>query len=225
MNDFTEGQRVVLTRYGRDYATVAFDGSRPETIMLHVDGRFHNPQEHWRADVVPATAARDMVIGDLLNLQMLKDAIEVPFLGSLWTRGDRGMLTPYVCQCSFGDGLTLVKIATINQRPNYHVVRVDSRWRDNNEPGSEYLGEHIDQILSAIEEECGRARCGYSGNSLSYPRKERIKDCQCEECDDHRISAWPELDDDGGCSWGYLSWDSLMEMIGLHAPTGHAASS
>lgn len=212
MTEFTQGQRVVLTKYGRDYATVAGEGSRPETIMLHVDGRYYNPQEHWRTDVVPAIAARDMVIGDLLNLQMLKEVIEVPFLGSLWTHGDSGMLTPYVCECSFGDGLRLLCISTINQRPNYHVVRVDSRWEED-----DAVGDHYDEILNAIEDECGRARCGYSGNNLCQTRKERIKNCDCEECDDDLVSEWPEIDSYGGASWGWYRWDVLMREIGLRA--------
>lgn len=214
MTEFTQGQRVVLTKHGRDYATVAGDGSRPETIMLHVDGRYLNPQEHWRSDVVPAVAARDMVIGDLLNLQMLKDAIEVPFLGSLWTDGDSGMLTPYVCECSFGDGMRLLKIATINQRPNFHVVRVHSGWETDWSDG-EHVGEHIEDILTAIEGECGSARCGYSHSSLRQPREERIVWCQCEECDDEGESVWPEIDAHMGYSWGWLDWRDLMSKIGL----------
>jgi hypothetical protein len=214
------GQRVVLTKHGRDYSTVAGPGSRDESIMLNVDGRAYNPQEHWRKDVVPALAARDGVIGDLLNLDMLKEAIEKPFLGSLWTHGDSGMLTPYVCECSFGDGMHLLKIATINQRPNYHVVRVDSSWTERVDyrdgfDREDSISEHIDDVMMAIEEECGRARCGYSGSSLRWPREERIADCQCEECDDENVSEWPEIDDNGGCSWGSVDWQWLMKEIGL----------
>lgn len=205
MSEFIEGQRVVLTKYGRDYATVAGEGSRPETIMLHVDGRYHNPQEHWRADVVPAIAARDMVIGDLLNLQMLKEVIEVPFLGSLWTHGDSGMLTPYVCECSFGDGLRLLCIYTINQRPNYHVVRVHSGWDVSNWSDGDNVGEHIDEIITAIEEECG---------------ERYIVDEDCAECDGYACHCndgepWPAIEADGGCSWGWYRWDVLMREIGL----------
>lgn len=215
MHEFTQGQRVILTKHGRDYATVAGEGSRPESIMLNVDGRYRNPQEHWRADVVPAVAARDMVIGDLLNLQMLKEAIEVPFLGSLWTHGDSGMLTPYVCECSFGDGMRLLRVSTINQRPNYHVVRVHSGWEGD--WSEDDVGEHIDEIVIAIIEEVGEARCGYSGNSLRWPREERIEHCQCEECDDEGESVWPEIDADGGYSWGWLDWRDLMSKIGLQS--------
>ncbi|MGQ3005102.1 MAG: hypothetical protein ACT6Q7_02975 [Blastomonas fulva] len=214
MGNFETGQRVVLTKHGRDYATVAGEGSMPESIMLNVDGRVYNPQEHWRADVVPAIAARDMVIGDLLNLQMLKDVIEQPFLGSLWTHGDSGMLTPYVCECSFGDGMRLLKVFTINQRPNYHVVRVHSGWDESNWSTDDNVGEHIDEIIDAIEDECGRARCGYSGSSLHWPRAERIEHCQCEECDDEAVAAWPEIDTYTGCSWSLNGLDWIAHKIG-----------
>ncbi|MFO6447849.1 hypothetical protein ACLBKU_11945 [Erythrobacter sp. NE805] len=208
MSEFIEGQRVVLTKYGRDYATVAGDGSRPETIMLHVDGRYHNPQEHWRVDVVPAVAARDMVIGDLLNLQMLKEVIEVPFLGSLWTHGDSGMLTPYVCERSFGDGLRLLCISTINQRPNYHVVRVHSGWHASNWHDGETVGEHLDDILTAIEEECGCARA-YCDECEEQP-------CECDDAPEYSADeAFPALDDECGCSWGWFDWRDLMSKIGL----------
>lgn len=207
MHEFTEGQRVVLTKYGREYATVAGEGSRPETIMLHVDGRAYSPQEHWRADVVPAVAARDMVIGDLLNLQMLKEAIEVPFLGSLWTHGDRGMLTPYVCECSFGDGLRLLCVSTINQRPNYHVVRVHSGWDQSNWSMGDNVGEHIDEIITAIEEECGER----------YTVDEDCAECDGYLCHCDDGAPWPALDYDGGCSWRWYRWPVLMSEIGLPA--------
>lgn len=202
------GSRVILNHasQGRDYATVAGEGSRPETIMLNVDGRFYNPQEHWRKDIEPAIAARDMVVGDLLNLEMLKAVFEIEFIGTLWVEGDSGPMTPYVCDCSFGDGLKLIRIATINQRPNYHVVRVDSGWTESNWSSKEHIGEHIDDILTAIEEECGSAR--------PY----------CEECENNHCDcngeydagkAFPALDDEAGCSWSDVDWTWLMRKIGL----------
>ncbi|HUD89957.1 hypothetical protein [Sphingobium sp.] len=206
---FEIGQRVVLTHptMGRDYATVAGEGERPETISLNVDGRAFNPQTHWRSCVTPAIAGRDMVIGDLLNLAMLKEVFEKPFLGTLWTDGDSGILTPYVCECSFGDGLKLIKIATINQRPNYHVVRVDSGWATSNWDDGETVGEHIDDILSAIEEECGPARPYCEECETSY--------CECEWPEGYSAQeAFPAIDDENGCSWSEVSWKWLMRQIG-----------
>lgn len=216
MQEFEIGQRVVLTEQNgeRTYATVAGEGSIPESVFLQVDSRAYNPQEQPRSAVEPAKAARDMVIGDLLNLDMLKEVIEKPFLGTLWTEGDRGMLTPHVCECSFGDGLHLLTIATINQRPNYHVVRVDSSWPQGRYGWTYYrdctIGEHIDEILSAIEEECGPA-----GELLDQPCDEcGDTSCRCSEHYDAQ-SAFPALDDRDGCSWSEIRWPWLMRQLGL----------
>lgn len=205
------GARVIL-RYPheeRTYATVIADGSKAETIMLNVDGRYHNPQEHWRERVTPAIAERDMVIGDLLNLDLLKAVFEIEFIGTLWTEGDSGPMTPYVCDCSFGDGLKLIKIATINQRPNYHVVRVDSGWNQSNWHDGEHIGQHMDEILEAIEDECGRA-----GEDLDEPC-DNCGETACK-CDEHYSAdkAFPALDDRDGCSWSEVSWTWLMREIG-----------
>ena len=151
-----------------------------------------------------------MVIGDLLNLDMLKSVIEVPFLGSLWTHGDSGMMTPFVCEESFGDGMQLLTVSTINQRPNYHVVRVDSRWNQSNWADGDTVGDHIDEVLTAIEEECGIA-CD-------------ILDEECPVCMDQRCTcavdvraAFPALDDESGCSWGHIRWPWLMKSLGITA--------
>lgn len=203
------GDRVVLTKYGeRTYATVRGDGSRDETIMLDVDVRYLNPQEHWRSDCIPSIAARDMVVGDLLNLDMLKAVFEVEFIGTLWTEGDSGPMTPYVCECAFGDGLKLIKIFTVNQRPNYHVVRVHSGWDESNWSDGDTVGEHIDDVLTAIEEECG-------------PARHYCENCESNHCDCdgeyHAGEAFPALDDENGCSWAEVNWPWLMRQFGARA--------
>lgn len=152
---------------------------------------------------------RKMVIGDLLNLQMLKDVIEVEFIGTLWVEGDSGPMTPYVCEASLGDGLHLLTVSTINQRPNYHVVRVDSRWNESNWHDGETVGDHIDEILDAIADECGRAgrcldeACDNCGDTC----------CTCRPDYDSRED-WPALEDCGGCSWGHIRWSWLLKAIG-----------
>jgi hypothetical protein len=208
------GQRVVASHptMGRDYATVAGPGTRADTVMLYVEGRFYNPQEWPRSLVQATTAQRDMVPGDLLDLGTLKMIFERPFLGTLWTEGDSGILTPYVCECTFGDGQKLIRISTINQRPNYHVVRVDSRWKTSSWADGEVISDHIDEILSAIEEECGRA-----GQWLDEPCDScRDTCCRCGE-DYSADQAFPALDDENGCSWSEVSWRWLMRQIGLTA--------
>lgn len=205
------GLRVVLTAPDceRTYATVVGPGSQPESVLLNVDGRYYNPQEHWRKHVKSALAVRDTVIGDLLNLDVLKAVFEVEFIGTLWTKGDSGPMTPYVCECSFGDGLQLIKISTINQRPNYHLVRVDSGWSESNWSSAAHIGEHMDDILQAIEEECGLA-----GECLDEPCLDCGHTfCKCGEsyCADKQF---PALDDRDGCSWAKVSWSELIRGFG-----------
>ncbi|WP_375187770.1 hypothetical protein [Sphingobium yanoikuyae] len=157
-------------------------------------------------------AHREMVVGDLLNLQMLKDVIEEEFIGTLWVEGDSGPMTPYVCEASFGDGMLLLTVSTINQRPNYHVVRVDSGWNESNWHFGETVGEHIDAIIDAIEDECGRAGrchdelCGNCGEEC----------CTCLP-DYETREDWPCIEADGGCSWGHIRWNWLLKAIGGNA--------
>lgn len=151
-----------------------------------------------------------MVIGDLLNLDMLKEAIEVEFIGTLWVKGDSGPMTPYVCETSFGDGLHLLTVSTINQRPNYHVVRVDSRWGRSNWDDGENVGDHIDEIISAIEDECGRAG-RYQEDSVCSNCGDDY--CTCRPPYETRED-WPSIEADDGCAWGYMRWDWLLKTIG-----------
>lgn len=167
------------------------------------------------ADQERAAIVREMHAGDLLNLDMLKEAIEVEFIGSLWVKGDSGPMTPYVCETVFGDGLHLLTISTIKQRQNYHVIRVDSRW-----PASDWhivgwdgrhdtIGEHIDEVCMAIEEECGSGR--------PYEPEDELYDAQADADGYGARDPWPAFDDRDGCSWGNIHWPWLMDAIGYSA--------
>lgn len=213
MGAFQPGERVVLEhpRNGRHYATVVGPHEHDEpACMVRVDGAFVNPNwpvlEEW---LQTPLGQRDMVIGDLLNLEMLKEVIEEEFIGTLWVEGDSGPMTPYVCECSFGDGYHLLTISTINQRPNYHVVRVDSRWNESNWSDGDCIGDHIDEILCAIEEECGIAGRYVEGG---------CDNCGDENCicrpDYETREDWPAIEADGGCSWGHIRWRWLLKAIG-----------
>lgn len=203
--------RVEHPHYGRHYGAVIEridDPLQPPAHRVMIEGGYINAWpclDEWLTPV--PDGFRDMVIGDLLNLDMLKAAIEVEFLGSLWTEGDSGMLTPYVCEASFGDGFHLLTLSTINQRPNYHVVRVHSGWNASNWHNGETVGEHIDEILTAIEEECGQR----------YFVDEECETCEPGgyECRCGDGQPWPAIEADGGCSWGHIRWDWLMKELGI----------
>lgn len=172
------------------------------------------------ADVLERSAVA-MHPGDLLNIDMLKEAIEVEFIGSLWVEGDSGPMTPFVIDEAFGDGLHLMTVSTINQRPNYWVIRIDSSWQGAHWPyyrgGEDVRGDHIDEIIDAIEDECGRA-----GVCLDEPC-DNCEDTCCKCGDFDSGAAFPEIDYDTGCSWGEISWSWLMKEIGYTAMTERLA--
>lgn len=146
--------------------------------------------------------------GDAVH-QRLRLEIEVPERSYLWTPADAITFTPYLLPVFYGDGRALFALATINQRPRYWVIRACSTWgsgsdRDNSDGPD--IAELVDDIVGDLEESFGRGRCGYSGNSLFWPRKERRQNCKCEECSDRYVAKWPEVDGHGGCSWSRIDW-------------------
>ena len=137
----------------------------------------------------------------------LVKAIEVKTRAYLWTPSDAITFVPRVLPHVFGDGRALLTVSTINQRPAYWVVRTCSTWGED-------IGEHIDDILTALEEAFGRGRCSYSGNNLFDPKRCRVLQCKCEECSDGRLRArWPMVDADGGCLWGLSKWPDGFEVV------------
>jgi hypothetical protein len=66
--------------------------------------------------------------------------------------GRRHYITPRLCNTVFGDGASLVYWATLDHRPNYYVVRVDSSWRieANDDEGADDIREHIEEIEDAL---------------------------------------------------------------------------
>lgn len=141
--------------------------------------------------------------------ERLRPLVEVEQTSYLWVEGDTPPFTPRLLPSFFGDGRALFTLATINQRPCYWIVRVDSSWEsgmDRESGDGPDFAEFTDEILTALEEAFGNGRCGYSGESLFYPREERLANCQCEECDDDYVAEWPEVDGYGGCSWGRMDW-------------------
>lgn len=139
----------------------------------------------------------------------LRALVEVERTSYLWVEGDTPPFTPRLLPVILGDGRALFHMTTINQRPRYWIIRGCSTWGcglDREDSSGPDFAELTDDLLTLLEDAFGRGRCGYSGSSLFYPREERLEWCQCEECDDELVSEWPEVDDNGGCSWGRADW-------------------
>lgn len=164
-------------------------------------------------------------MSDLLSLdgatdplhQQLRNAIERREKSYLWTPANMITFTPYLLPVFYGDGRALFALSTINQRPRYWVIRGCSTWGSGYDRGDSIgpdFAELTDDILTDLEEAFGNGRCGYSGNSLFWPRKERRQNCQCEECDEKGWKArWPMVDGCGGCSWSRIDWPKKFQTI------------
>lgn len=139
----------------------------------------------------------------------LRKAVERRITSWLWVKGDTPPFKPAALPGFFGDGRALFSIATINQRPRYYVIRCDSSWGcygDREGSAGPDFGEMTDEIMRQLIDHFGGGRCGYSGNSLFWPKRERLKNCQCEECAAGPMARWPMVDDDCGSSWSRLNW-------------------
>lgn len=127
----------------------------------------------------------------------------------LWTPADTVSFVPRVLPTIYGDGRALFTLATINQRPRYWVIRACSTWGSGldreDSPGPDFA-EMTDDILTDLEDAFGNGRCSYSGNSLFWPKRDRLKGCQCEDCEAGPMARWPMVDSCGGCSWSRIDW-------------------
>lgn len=138
-------------------------------------------------------------------------AMQQPIKRHLWVPADAITFTPQVLQQTFGDGRALFGVGTINSRPAYWIVAGDSSWECGRDPqavdGATYIGEHIDDILSALEEEFGSAdracpcECGeyeYSGGRYRCPRTGQFLS--------ERDINFPTVNYGGGCHWFRMDW-------------------
>ncbi len=134
---------------------------------------------------------------DASELAMLRKALEKRERACLWIPEDAITFVPRVLPLTYGNGRALFAISTINQRPAYWIVRACSETD---------FREFTDDILTALEEEFGNARCGDMGISRYQSRRERMKYCKCDDCTAPGVARWPMVDADGGCAWGRMRW-------------------
>lgn len=108
----------------------------------------------------------------------LRMAIEKPTPVQFW--GEDYVIVPRLVSRVFGNGRRLIHITPLNTRPNYYVVRVDSRWVNLDGDG---FRDFIEEVYEAIEDEFG---------AVDY--------------DDDESYPWPAFDGDVGVCWGGLYW-------------------
>ena len=122
-------------------------------------------------------------------MRRLRDAVERRRTEYLW--GDPHRITPRLANSIFGNGRRLLVLEPTNTRPNYYVVRIDSRWQLSNRGKGELLLDHLDDIYDAIEQEFGRC--------------ESESDEGCAACK-RNACYFPIADFGVGSSWGEMDW-------------------
>lgn len=116
----------------------------------------------------------------------------------LWTPANMVTFIPALSNRLYGDGRALMGLTTINSRPRFYILRVDSRWAiscDHDVPGdAEQFADRVDAIGFALEDEFGRGQYDgdYGDPETEKERAERRK--------------WPAYDDENGCSWFRMDW-------------------
>jgi hypothetical protein len=113
--------------------------------------------------------------------------IEAPHMRSMW--GSMYRVTPKFIREALGDGGRLLGLQTLNSRPDYYVIRVDSNWQSAHSFDSkkECIADHMDEIYDAIEMACGSAD--------DWMDEDPPTNRNAPEYD------WPALDTDCGSSW------------------------
>lgn len=130
-----------------------------------------------------------------LDTATLRRLIEVPQVRTLW--GCQSTVTPGVVERILGDGLKLLCMTFFfgdYARPNYLVIRIDSRWDVDND-----IPDHLDDIYEAIDEE------------------------YCNEPDEGEVDTgeteWSSVCD-GGSMWGEMEWPAGARQALAKAMTG-----
>lgn len=132
----------------------------------------------------------------LPTTDQLRSLIERPEFQWLWTPKDGKMRTPALVDKVFGDGRKLMWLTTINNRPNYWVVRVDSSWQSSNDAdpaNGDLFIDHVYEIVEEIEDQFGiLARDNYG------------------ETIESKWEPHPVIDTDTATWWGVMHWSEIF---------------
>ena len=156
---------------------------------------------------------------DEVDVTALLRAAQAPVTRYLWTPDNSITFTPAVLSETFGDGRALFTLTTINNRPAYWIIRGCSSWRvsDYDAPdGAEEFSEHVDEIITAIEEEFGTTAY-YEMNAQG-----RWVDEETKRFIPYRYVDYPVIDPSMGSSWGRMDWPNLPGLETVPHPFAHA---
>lgn len=117
----------------------------------------------------------------------------------LW--GELHRVIPAIVEQHLGNGRRLIRITPLNTRPNYYLIRVDSRWSMD----SDDWYDHLEEIYEAITEEFGEKE--REREYLADDLREQGIEPTAENTDlagnEDRLG-WPVLSLDSGCCWSHI---------------------
>ncbi len=93
------------------------------------------------------------------------------------------MVTPRLLDHVEGNGLLVIYFTPLATRPNWYVLRIDSKWGDLDDDD---WYDHLDQVYEDLEDQFGQA---------SWQ----------DDNDEWQSEPWPALDDSCGSTWGILA--------------------
>ena len=104
--------------------------------------------------------------------------------------GRNYIITPRLVEWVHGDGLQVIYFMPLNTRPNYYVVRIDSKVSLNNYDDPSFADIVLDDLCERIEEQFGTKDYEWTAdNGRTYTRR----------------CPFPALDDEVGSCWGLLA--------------------
>lgn len=152
----------------------------------------------YKNDPMFARAQRRLARFYNRNLDALKSIIEVPTIQKLW--GQPHTIVPRVVDEKFGDGMQLIWLSPINNRPMYYVCRIDSATQLSNRDKRAFCDRELEGLYQEIEVQFGSVdfECDYCDDT-------DINDESTCICQEDRNAA-PSFS--SGCSWGSMEWPS-----------------
>ncbi len=149
----------------------------------------------------PAFAQRVATAADVRH-QALKQALKVPTTRYLWVPSDAITFTPAVSDVVYGDGRALMKITTLNDRPAYWIVRVDSRWAID----AEFSPYEAPAFVDYVEHIVLNLALEFGDVATTRENYEFETGEDWETGEDFEALKYPAIDLEGGSSWGRLKW-------------------
>lgn len=115
--------------------------------------------------------------------------------------GEYSFIQPVLHPKKFGDGLQLAYMGTIDQRPHYWLIRVDSRL-DLSADGFDYE-KHL---LEPLEDEFGRAPDTWVSNAKEFNKLKKQGHLEIDEYDNYKqytnCTKYPNIAWTMGGHWG-----------------------